>query len=238
MFNILALPVKVKAKVKNEIQTKIAFVADLLDQASQLYLTESEKLKSVVRDLYADLLAKGFTLNIKVTFKQAEEAGRRRRDGGGGGATGEVETEVEGEAEDEDDVAEQIEQSAANNAENAANNNSEVLNGAGDISNQSIQSVQEAIEGIACWSCSSTSIENCISSGRFVECPVRDSSRFDNVCMVEFRERYQKVEGITMGCADKHVCQRMQAQNGQSNMRMWGNNQCQPEFRMQRSRRR
>ena len=133
---------KVKAKVRNEIQTKIAFVEDLLNQASQLYLTESEKLKSVVRDLYADLLAKGFTLNIKVTFKQAEEAGRRRRDGGGGGATGEVETEVEGEAEDEDDVAEQIEESAANNAENAANNNSEVLNGAGDISNQSIQSVQ------------------------------------------------------------------------------------------------
>ena len=193
-------------------------------------------MKSVVRDLYADLLAKGFTLNIKVTFKQAQEAGRRRRDGGG--ATGEVETEVEGEAEDEDDVAEQIEESAANNAENAANNNSEVLNGAGDISSQSIQSVQEAIEGIACWSCSSSSIENCISSGRFVECPVRDSSRFDNVCMIEFRERYQKVEGITMGCADKHVCQRMQAQNGQSNMRMWGNNQCQPEFRMQRSRRR
>ena len=228
---------KVKAKVRNEIRTKIAFVTELLNEASEIYQIEAEKLKKVVRDLYADLLAKGFTLNIKVSFRQAEEeSGRRRRDGGG--ATGDVETEVEGEAEDEDDVADQIEESAANNAENAANNNSDVLDGAGDIANQSIQSVQEAIEGIACWSCSSSSIEDCISSGRFVECPVRDSSRFDNVCMVELRERYQKVEGITMGCADKHVCQRMQTQNGQSASRLWGNNQCQPEFRMQRSRRR
>ena len=41
-----------------------------------------------------------------------------------------------------------------------------------------------------------------------------------------------------MGCADKYVCQRLQAQNGPFNKNwMWGYNQCQPEFRMQRSRR-
>lgn len=99
-----------------------------------------------------------------------------------------------------------------------------------------------AASGDGCWKCDAMTFASCATSGYFQTCSPDQTNGDNGVCFLELRETNQYMQQLCTGCKDRQSCYDLRRQNfvGSTQSSRMGrfNDQCKPEWLLQRYNRR